>query len=67
MIRIAITPEAFQAVSAMLPGSVGYERDPDDNGDRLIWLEPHIVDNCAICAAPARASATSSSSWSSLT
>jgi hypothetical protein len=45
MIRIAITAEAFAAIEARLPfGSVGFERDPDDNGQRLIWLEPHIVD-----------------------
>jgi hypothetical protein len=36
MIRIAIS------VAARLPlGSVGFEREPDDNGERLIWLEPH--------------------------
>jgi hypothetical protein len=43
MIRIAITAEAFEAVARILPGSVGYERQPTDNGERLIWLEPHIV------------------------
>jgi hypothetical protein len=43
VIRIAFTAAAFDAVAARLPGSVGYERGPDDNGERLIWLEPHIV------------------------
>jgi len=28
MIRIAITAEAFDAVVALLPGNVGYEREP---------------------------------------
>jgi hypothetical protein len=27
----------------LLPGTVGYEREPDENGGRLIWLEPHVV------------------------
>jgi hypothetical protein len=43
MIRIAITAAAFEAVAARLPGSVGFEREPTDNGERLIWLEPHVV------------------------
>jgi hypothetical protein len=44
MIRIAITPAAFDAVAATLPlGSVGYEREPDANGERFIWLDPAVV------------------------
>jgi hypothetical protein len=43
MIRIAITAEAFEAVSVLLPGNVGYEREPTEDGERLIWLEPHVV------------------------
>ena len=40
MIRIAVTAAAFEAISGTLPlGSVGFEREPDDNGERLIWLE----------------------------
>jgi hypothetical protein len=32
-------------ISATLPlGSVGFEREPDANGERLIWLEPHVLD-----------------------
>ena len=39
MIRIAITPAAFDAIAATLPlGSVGYEREPDEKGERLIWV-----------------------------
>jgi hypothetical protein len=35
MIGIAVSQAAFDAVAAILPGA---ERDPDDNGERLIWL-----------------------------
>jgi hypothetical protein len=46
MIRIAITAEAFNAVSAMLPlGAVSFEREPDANGERLVWLAPNVF-NC---------------------
>ena len=40
MIRIAITPAAFDAIAGTLPlGSVvGYEREPDEKGERLIWV-----------------------------
>jgi hypothetical protein len=39
MIRIAITAAAFEAVSALLPmGNIGFEREHDDNAERLIWL-----------------------------
>ena len=46
MIRIAISTEAFDAldaVSALLPlGTVNFEREPDANGERLIWLAPDV-------------------------
>jgi len=45
MIRVAITPAAFDAISATLPlGSVGFERDPAETGKRLIWVERTVVD-----------------------
>jgi hypothetical protein len=45
MIRIAITPAAFEAIAATLPlGSVGYENATNEKGERLIWLEPRMVD-----------------------
>jgi hypothetical protein len=45
MIRIAITPAAFEAIAATLPlGSVGYENATNEKGERLIWLEPNVVD-----------------------
>ena len=44
MIRIAITPAAFEAVAATLPlGSVGYENEVGERGERYVWLEPNVV------------------------
>jgi len=44
MIRIAITGEACAAIeSTMLLGSVAVEPQPDDKGEQLIWLEPHVA------------------------
>jgi hypothetical protein len=44
MIRIAITAEAYDAIVATLPlGSVGYEADANERGERLIWLEPLLA------------------------
>ena len=34
MIRISITAAAFDAIAATLPGSVLFEREPDDKGER---------------------------------
>jgi hypothetical protein len=40
MIKIAISQAAFEAIPATLPlGSVGYENEDNENGERLIWLE----------------------------
>jgi len=45
MIRLAITQAAFDAIAATMPlGSVGYEAETDDNGDRFIWLPRSVVD-----------------------
>ncbi len=44
MIRIAITPAAFEAIAATLPlGSVGYENATNEKGERLIWLDPAVL------------------------
>jgi hypothetical protein len=41
MIRIAISQAAFEAIARTLPfGSVSFENKTNENGDRLIWLEP---------------------------
>ena len=39
MIRIAITPAAFEAIVATLPGNVGFENKRAPNGDWYIWLD----------------------------
>ena len=44
MIRIAISVEAFEAIAQTLPlGNVGYENKVNEKGERLIWLEPNMV------------------------
>jgi hypothetical protein len=51
VIRIAISQAAFDAIAATLPlGSISFESEVDDNGDRLIWLPRSVVDRLkAIC------------------
>ena len=45
MIRIATTAEAFEALTSTLPvGSVGFEPQPNEKGERLVWLETVVVD-----------------------
>jgi hypothetical protein len=45
MIRIAITPAAFEAIAATLPlGSMGYENEINERGERLIWLDRAVVE-----------------------
>ena len=45
MVRIAITPAAFSALAATLPlGSVAYEPQLNAQGERLVWLEPPVID-----------------------
>ncbi|MGO9391609.1 hypothetical protein [Rhodoblastus sp.] len=48
MIRVAISPAAFDAIVATLPvGSVGFEAEPGENGERMIWLDAGVVDRLA--------------------
>jgi len=45
LIRIAITPAAFEAIAATLPlGSVGFEPELSAKGQRLIWLEAAVLE-----------------------
>ena len=45
MIRIAITPAAFEAIAATLPlGGVSYENEVNERGERYVWLPPNVVD-----------------------
>jgi hypothetical protein len=44
MIRIAISQSAFDAIMASMQlGSVGSENATDEQGQRLIWLEPQVL------------------------
>ena len=44
MIRIAISQAAFEAIARTLPlGSVGYENQINERGERLIWLDHAVV------------------------
>ena len=54
MIRITITPAAFEAIAATLPfGSVGVvERDPDVEGERQVWLDRAVVDRLSAARGP---------------
>jgi hypothetical protein len=53
MIRITITAAAFEAIAATLAfGSMAYEREPDANGERQIWLEPRFVDRLRAMRGP---------------
>jgi len=53
MIRIAINPAAFDAICATLPvGSVAVESEPNERGERLIWLEALMVDRLGAMRGP---------------
>jgi hypothetical protein len=44
VIKIAISVEAFDAICATLAfGSVGYENQINERGERLIWLDHAVV------------------------
>jgi hypothetical protein len=54
MIKIAL-----DAIARTLPfGSVGYENQVNERGEREVWLEPNVVDRLGAMRAPARATAT---------
>jgi hypothetical protein len=45
MVRIAISEAAFEAIAATLPfGSTSYENVTNEKGERLVWLDPTVVD-----------------------
>ena len=59
MVRIAISQAAFEAIARTLPlGGVGYENAVNEQGERLIWLDPGVVDRLRSLRGPARATAT---------
>jgi hypothetical protein len=50
MVRIAISQAAFDAITSTLALGIardahgtGFENKVDESGDRLIWLERHVV------------------------
>jgi hypothetical protein len=57
MIRIAISQAAYEAIERTLAlGTVPCEPQPNENGERLIWLEEHWLDKLnSIRRTPARA------------
>jgi hypothetical protein len=53
MIRIAITEAAFAAIAATLPlGTVSFENKTNERGERLVWLEPRMVDKLRAMRGP---------------
>ena len=53
MVRIAISQAAFDAIAKTLAlGSVGYENATNEKGERLIWLEPSMVDRLRAMRGP---------------
>ena len=53
MIRIAITVDAFEAITATLPlGWVAYEAEVTAKGERLIWVEASAVDHLSAMRRP---------------
>jgi hypothetical protein len=54
MIRIAISVEAFEAIARTLPlGSVAYEAETNERGEKLIWLDDAMVDRLGVMQGPA--------------
>jgi hypothetical protein len=53
VVRIAITVVAFEAIARTLPfGSVGYENETNERGERLIWLEAAMVNRLGAMREP---------------
>ena len=53
MVRIAISEAAFAAIARTVPvGSVGYEKERNDRGERLVWLEPAVLARLAALRGP---------------
>ena len=53
MVRIAISVEAFGAIARTLPlGSVGYEAEANERGQRSLWLEDAMADRLAAMRGP---------------
>jgi hypothetical protein len=49
----AISQAAFEAIAKTLPlGSVCYDNKTNEKGERLIWLEPSMVDRLRAMRGP---------------
>jgi hypothetical protein len=53
MIRIAVSQAAFEAIASTLPvGSVAFDPEPNEKGERLIWIEAAVADKLAAMRRP---------------
>jgi len=53
MVRITISVEAFEAIARTLPlGSVGYEAEANERGEKLVWLDEVWVDRLGAMRGP---------------
>jgi hypothetical protein len=53
VIRIAITQAAFEAIARALPlGSMGYENETNERGERLIWIDDRQADKLGAMRGP---------------
>jgi hypothetical protein len=53
VIRTAISAEAFEAIARTLPlGSVGYENQINERGERTVWLEDAMADRLGAMRGP---------------
>ena len=53
MIRLAISQAAFEAITSTLPvGFVVFDPEPNEKGERLIWLEAAVVDKLGAMCRP---------------
>jgi hypothetical protein len=53
MVRISVTPAAFDAIAATLAlGSVGFEAAPAGSGERQIWIDARVADRLAAMRGP---------------
>jgi hypothetical protein len=53
MMRIAISPAAFDAISATLPlGSVAVEPEVTDKGERLVWIDVGVANRLSAMRGP---------------
>jgi hypothetical protein len=53
MVRIAISVGAYEAIARTLPlCSVGFEAEPNERGERLIWIDDRQADKLAALRRP---------------